>query len=162
MAASVDSSVQLYCSLGVLLLTSAVAYYFTLRRRGTASSAEESRVKPARKAMSPQDKRQLLLGIGGVGVVGAIALLAPWCNQQYWAQHPPALEHRRELIDLASRQFQCSADQLKVAPDGEIGATVSGCGAWTRLCWRQHAHLVTHTTHHYGDWVGPYEWMPCQ
>ena len=158
------SSVQFYCSLGVLLLASAFADYFTLRRtrRGIASRAEEPRVKPPRKAMRPQDKRQLLLGIGGVAVVGAIALLAPRWSQWHWAHHPPALEHRRELIDLVSRQFQCPADQLKVAPDGEIGATVSGCGAWTRLCWRQRAHLVTHATPGNRNWVGPYEWMPCQ
>jgi hypothetical protein len=159
-------SIQLYVSLGVVLLASAFTYYFTLRRtrRGSASPVEERPVKPARKGMRPQDKRQLVLGLGIVAVLGSIALIAPRWNEWHWAHHPPAVEHRRELIDQVSRQFQCPADQLKVTPDGEIGATVSGCGAWTRLCWQQRGHLVTATRQKYGNgvWIGPYEWMPCQ
>ena len=83
-------------------------------------------------------------GLALVVFLGSIPLLAPWCNSWHWSRHPPVEEHRRELIELTSKQFNCPPEELVITPSGDVGAEVRGCGGWTKLCWRQPARLWPH------------------
>jgi hypothetical protein len=82
-------------------------------------------------------------------LLGMIPVVAPWCNSWHWSRHPPTVEHRRELIELAAKQFRCPPEELAITASGEIGAEVRGCGGWTKLCWRQLTRL------------GPFAWREC-
>ena len=158
-----SSSAQFYWILGVLLLTGAWTYYLTLKRgrRGGAAQGAPLAVDHVRVAEGgerPKKRQPILTYVGVLVLLLSIPLLTPWCNSWYWARHPPTQEHRQELVETVSRQFQCPADQLEITPHGEIGAFVVGCGASTRLCWRKLAHLVLPSR----VWLGPSAWLPCE
>jgi len=66
-------------------------------------------------------------------VVGSM-LWRPVLNW-YEDRHPPALEHRKALIETASKQLNCPVDQLTIESFGHKGAKVRGCGGNTQLCY---------------------------
>ena len=136
-----------YALLAVTVVMGA-RFYLAARRGDRDSSPVESGLPP--RPTSARGFRNLGLGLGIVAFCALLALFAPWCNDWHWSHHPPSEEHRRELLDITSRQFQCPIHQLVVFPEGRIGARVTGCGANTHLCWRQPARL----------WK--YAWLPCE
>jgi hypothetical protein len=73
------------------------------------------------------------VGIIVLFVVGSM-LWRPVSNW-YWSHNPPASEHRSELLETASKQLHCPAEQLTVELHGNKGAKVTGCAGNTQLCW---------------------------
>jgi len=73
--------------------------------------------------------------------VGMIVLFAggAWLwrpvSNWYGDRHPPALEHRKTLLETASKQLHCPIEQLTVESVGHKGAKVTGCGGNTQLCY---------------------------
>lgn len=92
--------------------------------------------------------------VGIVALFAAGVLLWRPVSTWYLARHPPSSEHRRELLDAASKELHCPTDQLAIVPpttetlrDGS--AKVTGCGGNTQLCWGRTGRS------------GPPRWMGC-
>ncbi len=132
---------------GVLVILLFAGYARRSRRGKTMTT--ESGAEPATETFTwhPQSWAWPV-GIVVLFIVGVL-LWRP-VSTWYAARHPPAIEHRGALIEAASKELHCPAEQLAVEPFGDNGAKVTGCGGNTRLCWR--------TTTRYGalSWLGCY------
>jgi hypothetical protein len=69
-----------------------------------------------------------------VGLAVVLLLLRPFTTW-YWSHYPPTIEHRRELLEKASKELNCPAEQLVIKPVGQTGAEVTGCDSDMKVCW---------------------------
>jgi hypothetical protein len=129
---------------GVLVLLLLFANSRRLRRK-KASMAESS-------AEEVPLSSQPWVWVAGamVGLAAVLLLMRPFTTW-YWAHYPPAVEHRRELLDIASKQLLCPAEQLTIRPFGQRGAEVTGCDGKMKVCWE----IIPGTRGHYA-WTGCY------
>jgi hypothetical protein len=105
---------------------------------------------PAEATAERASLRNLPLYVAFLVCLAAFAILAPYCDRWGWSRHPPAVEHRRELLETVAKQLRCPPEALLVTPAGDTGADVTGCGGSTHLCWRR----LTRS--------GPRSWMACE
>lgn len=92
--------------------------------------------------------------VGIVVLFAAVLLLRRPCTAWYSSRHPPTVEHRTELLQTASTQLRCPAEQLTIEAfthevSGSAGAKVTGCGGSTQFCWGR------------TNRSGPPRWMAC-
>jgi hypothetical protein len=121
---------------GILAILLIIGYARRSRREKAiaAASSATSATSAAEKAAG---------GPSWVWVAGSMAAFAAvllfWrpVSSWYWSRHPPSIEHRSELLEAASHQLQCPAEQLTIEPYGDTGAQVTGCEGKARLCWRK-------------------------
>jgi hypothetical protein len=79
--------------------------------------------------------KQAVWMVGGLACLAAILMyFSPWTSG-YRSRHPPIVEHRSKLVETASKQLNCPAEQLVLKPSGDNGAQVQGCGRTIGLCW---------------------------
>lgn len=107
---------------------------FARRRRREKTIAAESGAAPVAEtfAWSPQS---WLWPVGIIVLFAVVSLLWRPVSTWYWSRHPPAIEHRSKLLEAASKQLHCPAEQLTIEPYGDQGAKVTGCAGNTILCW---------------------------
>ena len=109
--------------------------YFAWRRRRGQDKTPMSEVASERAPLTWQRYQGW---IAAVVVVGLVAILVSYYSpltSSYLSRHPPIVEHRRELIETASKQLRCPPEQLVIKPSGDSGAQVQGCGGVIGLCW---------------------------
>ncbi len=137
----------------VVLVILLFASYARRSRRENALTTKSGAAPAADPfAWSPQT---WLWPVGIVVVFVAGKILWTPVSTWYASHHPPAVEHRSELIAAAAKEIHCPAEQLTIAPptpesvkDGS--ATVAGCGGSTHLCWGRTNRSVP------PGWIGCY------
>jgi hypothetical protein len=117
----------------ILAIVLLVGYARRSRRAKTA--ALESGAAPTAETVGPGPQSWLWVA-GAMLLFAAVLLLWRPVSTWYWSRHPPSIEHRSELLEAASKELRCPAEQLTIEPFEDTGANVTGCERNTRLCWR--------------------------
>jgi hypothetical protein len=127
----------------ILAIVLIVRYARRSRREKMVTTESGAAPQPETEVRGPQP----WVWVATVVLIAAVVLLWRPCSTWYSARYAPIILFRSQLLEAASKEIHCPADQLTIEVVGDREAKVTGCGGNTRLCWRKSIY--------YG-WLGCY------
>jgi hypothetical protein len=117
-------------ALAILLLA---VHVWRRHREKTLATESVSAPEPETVVRGPQP----WVWVATVVLIAAVGVLWRPCSTWNSSHFAPIKIRRSELLEAASKEINCPAEQLTIEPFGDREAKVSGCGGNTRLCWRK-------------------------